>query len=549
MIDGNGYEINMSVKEYEYWLPGENGTEILHKTNHNSVILIGANGTGKSRLGVWMEKAHPQKTYRVGAQRSLNFGTYIPQKSFEQATNLLIYGSEIPNKSHDSKYAWDGKEHNYVTQLFNDYENVLSAVFAQKNIEIETFRDKTLSTGKIESGEIITEKLIRIWESVFPHRNISFKDSKITVFIEKNENIIEYSGRNMSDGERVALYLMSQAMVAPINSIIIMDEPELHLHKSIMTLLWESIEKERQDCLFIYITHDTQFAANHTNSEKKWIKAFDGTNWVFENIEDDIFPENLKIELLGNRKPVLFVEGDAQSYDTKVYRSIYKGYYVVPCGGCSSVVTWTKAFVNNTQMHDKLCYGIIDRDYRNNYEIEKNKQHKIFTCEVAEVENLLITEEMIRAVAKTMALDDDRIFADVSKYVIEQRFCKQIDSQICQAVVSEIKFQLGVVNLSKSNESKVKEDLETAFKNISFDDIKNRIEIKFKDIAERKVYSEVIRIFNEKNIVRSIGHFFGLKDDEYCDFVIRQIQNKNNEYIAGIKKYLPSITEIPEVNI
>lgn len=40
MIDGNGYEINMSVKEYEYWLPGENGTEILHKTNHNSVILI-----------------------------------------------------------------------------------------------------------------------------------------------------------------------------------------------------------------------------------------------------------------------------------------------------------------------------------------------------------------------------------------------------------------------------------------------------------------------------------------------------------------------------
>lgn len=35
-------------------------------------------------------------------------------------------------------------------------------------------------------------------------------------------------------------------------------------------------------------------------------------------------------------------------------------------------------------------------------EIEKNKQNNIYTCEVAEVENLLITEEMIRAVAKTM---------------------------------------------------------------------------------------------------------------------------------------------------
>ena len=100
----------------------------------------------------------------------------------------------------------------------------------------------------------------------------------------------------------------------------------------------------------------------------------------------------------------------------------------------------------------------------------------------------------------------------------------------------------------KKNESKVKEDLDSAFKKISFDDIKTRIETKFRDAAEQKIYSNIIRIFNEKNIAKSIGHFFGLKDEEYCDFVIRQIQNKNNDYIAAIKKYLPSNTEIPEVD-
>ena len=46
----------MSAKEYEYWLPSSDGNDELHKTTHNSIILIGANGTGKSRLGVWMEK-------------------------------------------------------------------------------------------------------------------------------------------------------------------------------------------------------------------------------------------------------------------------------------------------------------------------------------------------------------------------------------------------------------------------------------------------------------------------------------------------------------
>lgn len=545
MINKEG---NMDTKEYEYWLPDLNGNDELHKTFHNSIILIGANGTGKSRLGVWMEKKHPQRVYRIGAQRSLNFGTYIPLKSFEQATNLLIYGTEGTNASHDSKYPWDGKEHNYVTTLLNDYENVLSAVYAKKNIEVENFRDTTLSTGKIEHNEIITEKLIRIWKSVFPHRSISFKDGKIIVLFEKNGKAIEYSGRNMSDGERVALYLMSQAMVAPENAIIIIDEPELHLHKSIMTLLWESIEKERRDCLFIYITHDTQFAANHANSEKKWIKSFDGENWIFENIDDGVFPENLKIELLGNRKPVLFVEGEPQSYDTKIYQFIYNGYYVVACGGCSSVISWTKAFISNAQMHDKECYGIIDRDYRNDHEIVKLKNNKIYTCEVAEVENLLITEEIIRAVAKTMALDGNKIFDEIKKYVVEDRFCKQIDSQICQAVVAEIRFQLSIVNLSKDNESKVKEDLESAFRQISFDDIKTKIETKFRNIAKQKVYSDVIRVFNEKNIAKSIGHFFGLKDEEYCDFVIRQIQNNNSDYIAAVKRYLPSNNEIPEVN-
>ena len=53
---------------------------------------------------------------------------------------------------------------------------------------------------------------------------------------------------------------------------IIIDEPEIHLHRSIMNRLWTAIENERDDCLFIYITHDTQFAASHSQAKKIWIK-------------------------------------------------------------------------------------------------------------------------------------------------------------------------------------------------------------------------------------------------------------------------------------
>ncbi len=115
----------------------------------------------------------------------------------------------------------------------------------------------------------------------------------------------------MSDGERVALYLMAQILCVPSQSIIIIDESEVYLHKSIMNRLWDKLEEYRKDCLFIYITHDIQFATVHKNSKKLWVHEYFGNNdWDYEFINggDDV-PEELLLEILGTRKNVLFVEG------------------------------------------------------------------------------------------------------------------------------------------------------------------------------------------------------------------------------------------------
>ncbi len=85
------------------------------------------------------------------------------------------------------------------------------------------------------------------------------KDAKVTATF----NSCNYSGTEMSDGERVALYLMAQILCVPSQSIIIIDESEVYLHKSIMNRLWDKLEEYRKDCLFIYITHDIQFATVH----------------------------------------------------------------------------------------------------------------------------------------------------------------------------------------------------------------------------------------------------------------------------------------------
>ena len=61
----------------------------------------------------------------------------------------------------------------------------------------------------------------------------------------------DYHGKEMSDGERVALYAMGQCLCAPTGSILIIDEPELHLHSSIMQSLWDKLEEaQKTACSF-----------------------------------------------------------------------------------------------------------------------------------------------------------------------------------------------------------------------------------------------------------------------------------------------------------
>ena len=43
------------------------------------------------------------------------------------------------------------------------------------------------------------------------------------------------------------------------DAVILVEDPEFYLHRSIMKSLWDSIENLRKDCTFVYLTHDLEF--------------------------------------------------------------------------------------------------------------------------------------------------------------------------------------------------------------------------------------------------------------------------------------------------
>lgn len=534
---------------FKYWLPDVQRQKHEYETSNNSVIIVGANGSGKSKLGAWIEQQSLKMVHRIGAQRNLNFNENIALKSYSQAENLVFFGTDDKNRvernDKDCRWEW-GK---YTTKLLDDFENVLAALIALKNNENDLFvkqckEAEEKNMAKPDVPVTILDKLQSIWKEVLPQRELILSDSKFYASFIKDGQPVKYSANQMSDGERAVLYLAAQVLCVPEGKTLVMDEPEIHLHRSIMNRLWTALERYRPDCLFIYITHDTQFAAMHPNADKIWIKEYDGQNWKLEKIIDNDLPEELLLDILGSRKNVLFVEGERNSYDTQLYTELYPDYHIVPCGSCTQVIARTKAFRSNQTLHDCDVYGIIDRDFRSDYEIEKYTGDNIFTINVAEVENLFIVEELVRLIALHMAKDPDLVFEAVKKYVTEDRFARQINGQICEGTVAQIKYKLACAEISKKNESEAKSSLDAAIAAIDYDTIRVEQEQKFQTVLQSKEYAETIKVFNCKNISTSVGHFFGIENKGYCSLVIALLHGgKHDDIVNALAPYLP--TDIP----
>ena len=116
---------------FTYYLPDENNQKKEQTTERNSVIIIGANGSGKSKLGAWIEEQNYSGVHRIGAQRSLNFSKNIQLKTYNQAEDLVFYGYEAEGSYKTQKgarWGW-GNDVQLTTKLLDDFENFVSNSF------------------------------------------------------------------------------------------------------------------------------------------------------------------------------------------------------------------------------------------------------------------------------------------------------------------------------------------------------------------------------------------------------------------------------------
>ena len=517
-----------------------------------TTIIIGANGSGKTRLAVFLEEQLGEKAHRIAAHRALILKSDLEKITEEKAKNALMYGLDYGHIENRTGWRWDG---NANIALLNDFGKLLQYLFAEQNNISVKYYQNCLNNNPVEIKKSKLYKLKELWEILLPHKILHITGDNIFVST-MTESTSKYLASEMSDGERAVFYILGQVLSANEGSILIFDEPELHIHKSIISNLWDEIEKLRPDCSFLMITHDIEFAA--TRVAKKYVirNYYPAPAWDISEIPDSELDEQTITLILGSRRPILFVEGEKTSLDMEIYRLCYPEWTVIPKGACKDVI---QAVSSLRKLNEDMpilnikCAGIVDRDTRDNSQIQKLEGEGIKVLPCSEIENIFSRSSVAYEILKIEDFTDDELTNKQEQFKTE--------------LLDYIQDKLSGDKLEKFVVKRIHRRIDTYLKNIDLSDTQNSNDMKDKLISEllaltnskinewiSEMKNEIqkcidhqdidglLEIYEDKGLLAKTASI--LRDARKSDFenwLMRKLKVPNNRLLQAIKSVLPEL--------
>lgn len=471
-------------------------------------VLVGANGSGKSLLAAKIKKTLTADHGIVINAQKLLILPRIQSLPIHQETEQYVEAYQISPKDDKKTFPIKSLESWDLTTLkesINDMPNVMIGLFDNAIYMHAQYYEANKANKAADQKNFprIIDRVIKIWNDLVDDRALEYHPESNSLTITPKDGSPTYEAYKMSDGERTILYMVGRILLAKEHSYIIVDEPEMNLHKTIVCKLWDRIEQERSDCRFAYLTHDVEFASTR-QSRKLWLKSYKAPDvWDIRPIENNELPEELLLKVLGSKKKVLFCEGKQDSLDKNIYEVLFPQLTIIPVESCRNVINYVRAF-NKYQDRRADAVGIVDADYRTPEEIEKLKEDGIYTLGVAEVENLFMVEEFLRAYLEDH--NEDAVKLDDIKARVLGMLAKNSGSHASEYVSSRINYIFDNEDLNKANsKEEVQKHLDEFIQKIKVSDWYDERKAEIDKICEDKDYAKAIKVYNNKGILACVS--------------------------------------------
>jgi ABC-type cobalamin/Fe3+-siderophores transport system ATPase subunit len=388
-------------------IPSTNGlTHVLSVSAGEIIFLLGANGTGKSSLIHRFYTNYQADARRITAHR----------QTFFEGDGSINLSPDARRTTEQNMRGWDLME----SARWSDIQAAVRPGIAIFDlVDAENIRAREIANA-VDGDHIELAKELRTTrESPVNIINelLKLSNIQVSISIEENSRVVArkngsapYGIAQLSDGERNAVLIAASVLTARPGTLLLIDEPERHLHRSIISPLLSVLFKKRLDCAFVVSTHDFMLPIENPTARTLLIRGCTYQNSAVTAWDADIvaagseIEDDLRTDILGARRKLLFVEGEGRSLDKPLYSLIFPDVSVIAKGSCRDVEHAVSSIRGASGLHWLSAFGVVDNDRRPQSEIEALALAGVYATSVFTVESVYYHPELQRRVAERHAV-------------------------------------------------------------------------------------------------------------------------------------------------
>lgn len=514
------------------------GTLDLEISTGQTLFILGANGSGKSALIQRIYNQQESNAIRIAAHRTNFFEAETPDLS---PLNRDRYVTEYRRVDTFPDARWK-HQHGEMRNQASLYDLIESINKRAK--EIANFVDcgafeKAVERSKEPSSINVINQLLTL-------SNIS---AQLTIdghsqLMVKQPNGQSYSVARLSDGERNSLLLICDILNAKSDSLIIIDEPERHLHHSIINPLLTMLFNRRKDLVYVIATHDVSLPLVTSNAKTLLIRGcqFDDNGvvvaWDCDIVTDEV-PEDVKADVLGARRKILFVEGNSSSsLDKPLYAAIFPQISVIAKNSCSDVEHCVKGVRQSNNVNWLQAWGIVDGDYLDEKIKLRLKNSGIFSLPFHSIESLYYHPKIQNHLVKlktNVQEEIDKMLTIAAERTI-QRFSNNLERMAQRSI--EVKIR-ELIKLETPGQTKIKE-LKPIQLYINVKELHEQECAKLNSLINENNIHELITKFpvRETGALIEIAKSLGYKDRDEYETSVQEALLKDTSTLDSMKELL-----------
>ena len=450
--------------------------------------------------------------------------------------------------------------------MLNRFHNDLASNYLYSLIK------KDLKTEAAEE-DYLTKSIHELFEKFIPNKKYIGpqldQDGNLR-FAVKTRDGYEHDINELSSGEKEILMGYVQIYgKSPKNSILMLDEPELHLNPRLIKGLPDFYKNhlgENFNNQIWLVTHSDTIlseSAKNTSYTVFHITAADNsTIQQAHKISSKDEADKALLELIGDLsqyKPdrkIVIVEGENSEFDKKMITKLFPDFSnsvnLISAGSKSKVSS-----LHNLMQHvfkesgyNNKVYGIVDSDF------DGKKEHKIYTWDSYHIENYLIIPEILSEITtsrlnESMHLSIEqalheliKIAKDKVKYLAQQATQKYINDEIVKQIkINCDKKPETIANDLKTTLLSSKNRIVTIADRMGMDNtIENVFNKNCTDLNKSFDEDSWLKKFPGREILKEFRklHVSWMDYEGFRDQIIERMINKNIEP-SGMKEVLEKI--------